>query len=246
MDTLTIAASSGLRARAESLELLANNLANATSPGFKADREFYSTYFAPEALDGPEASYPLFSPVIDKNWTDHSQGPLLPTGNSLDFSLSGRGFFVVETESGPLYTRNGNFHLDPSGILTTQQGQAVQGREGKQIRLDPKKDFQVDAEGVFRQDGQIAGQLRIADFLDSSKLTKSESTFFRYNDPGRAVLEGRGRVEQGRLEGANFSTPEAAVRLVSVMRQFEMLQRAMSLGAEMNRRTIDEVAKVRE
>jgi flagellar basal-body rod protein FlgF len=245
VDTLTIAATSGLRARAESLEMLANNLANATSPGFKADREFYSTYFTDESLHGPGGSYPLTSPLIERNWTDYSQGPTVPTGGSLDFSLAGRGFFVVDTPQGPLYTRNGNFQLAKDGTVTTQQGMPVLGVDGKPIRFDPQREFQVDADGVFRQEGAVVGQLKIADFENTALLSKTESTYFRYADPSRVVVGG-GKVEQGRLEGANYSPAEAAVRLVNVMRQFEMLQRALNVGAEMGRRTIDEVAKVRE
>ena len=105
MDPLTAIAASGLRARMESLELLANNVANASTGGYKADREFYGLYVAPEAQDGSAATMP----VIERPWIDHSQGPLHATGNPLDVALSGKGFFSVNGPSGPLYTRNGNF-----------------------------------------------------------------------------------------------------------------------------------------
>src|SRR3974390_3421206 len=99
MDPLTATAASGLRARMESLDLLANNVANATTGGYKADREFYSLYAAPEAQDAePVATMPL----IERPWIDLSQGVLQTTGNALDVALSGKGFLAVQGPSGPL------------------------------------------------------------------------------------------------------------------------------------------------
>src|ERR1035438_2461215 len=97
----TALAASGLRARMESLDLLANNIANASTGGYKADREFYSLYVGPEAQDDDAANT---MPVIERQWTDLSQGSVHPTGNALDMALSGSGFFTVEGPNGPLYT----------------------------------------------------------------------------------------------------------------------------------------------
>src|SRR5205085_11375182 len=100
MDPLTAVAASGLRARMESLELLANNVANAATGGYKADREFYGLYTAAES----DATSTM--PLIERPWTDMSQGIIHTTGNPLDVSLSGNGFFAVNGPSGRLYTRN--------------------------------------------------------------------------------------------------------------------------------------------
>ena len=88
MDPLTISAASGLRVRLESLDLLANNLANAATAGYKSDREFYSLYTAPEVLEDNAA--PSTLPVVERRWTDFSQGTLTPTGNPLDLALAKR------------------------------------------------------------------------------------------------------------------------------------------------------------
>src|ERR1044072_8466847 len=98
MDPFTAIAASGLRARMESLELLANNIANASTGGYKADRELYSLYAAPEAAAQDEVSV---MPVIDTHWTDYSQGELRVTENPLDLALTGRGFFAVNGPTGP-------------------------------------------------------------------------------------------------------------------------------------------------
>src|ERR1043165_9763334 len=127
MDPMTAIAASGLRARMESLDLLANNVANASTGGYKADREFYSLYVGPEAADSGSSST---MPVIERPWTDHSQGNVYTTGNPLDVAISGKGFFAVNGPSGPLYTRNGSFRLAPDGRLTTPEGYAVRGAGG--------------------------------------------------------------------------------------------------------------------
>ena len=125
---MTAIAASGLRARMESLDLLANNMANASTGGYKADREFYSLYAAPEAQ--ADSDSPTTMPVIERPWTDLSQGVLDTTGNSLDVALDGKGFFRVNGPNGPLYTRNGSFHLAADGTLVTADGYPVRGASG--------------------------------------------------------------------------------------------------------------------
>src|SRR5688500_14139704 len=115
MDPLTAAAASGLRARMESLDMLGNNLANASSSGFKMDREFYSLYSSEHQEDGS------LMPNIEREWIDLAQGTIQSTGNPLDLALQGKGFFVVNGPSGPLYTRNGSFQLAPGGAVLSKK-----------------------------------------------------------------------------------------------------------------------------
>jgi len=242
MDPLTALAASGLRARMESLDLLANNVANASTGGFKADREFYSLYVAPEAGDSdPAASMP----VIERQWTDHSQGVLRNTGNPLDVALEGTGFFAVNGPAGPLYTRNGSFRLAADGRLTTQDGDAVRNRQGTPFVLVGTRTLQISADGTVTQDGTLIGQLELADFSSTAGLTKQGANYFRVADPKIQPAAATGvTVAQGQVESSNTGAAEGAVRLVSVLRQFEMLQKAVSLGAEMSKRGMEEVAKV--
>jgi len=244
MDALTIAAASGLRARMESLEMLANNLANASTPGFKVDREFYSLYLAPEALDPLSLeSLPSTLPVIDRPWTDFRAGTVQVTGNPFDLAIAGRGFFAVEGPGGALYTRNGSFRFSPSGVLTAVGGYPVRRAGGGQIQAISASPPEVDAGGTVRQDGVVLGRLELADFPDLSVLRKREAGYFQAQ-PGAAAAAAAGEVGQGRLESSNAVAAEGAVRLVNVLRQFEMLQKAITLGSEMNRKAIEEVARV--
>jgi flagellar basal-body rod protein FlgF len=241
MDTLTAAGASGLRARLESLEMLANNMANATTSGYKSDQEFYGIYRSTEGF--AEASDSIM-PVIERPWTDYSQGTLVATGNALDLALSGKGFFAVQGPSGPLYTRNGGFHVAPDGKLTTAEGYAVQGAGGKVLQFAAGTTAEIAPDGTVTQDGQTIGQLAVVDFTSTAGLQKQGKTYFRQTDAKLRPGPSAARVEQGKTEASNVGTAESAVRLVNVMRQFEMLQKAVGMGLEMNRRAIEEVAKV--
>jgi len=241
MDTLTITAAGGMRARMESLDMLANNLANSETGGYKTDREFYDLYVSAEAT-GPAGGSASTLPVIERPWTDFSQGTLRATGSPSDLAISGKGFFTVDGPSGSLFTRNGSFRVSPDGSLVTTEGYAVRTVSGGGLKIQPSGDLEVAADGTVRQNGQTLGRLQIADFSNTDSLVKQGASYFR---SAAAPQPASGAaVEQGKLESSNVGAAESAVRLVSVMRQFEMLQKAATLGSQMNREAVEEVARV--
>jgi len=244
MDPLTVAAASGLRSRMDALELLANNLANSATSGYKSDREFYGLFTGQaDDLTGDGSSSLL--PVIERQWTDFSQGILQPTGNPLDIALSGKGFLTVNSPSGVLYTRNGNLRISFTGELVTSEGFTVRDVEGKSIRVTSGKPIEISTDGVVRQDGKEVGKLEVVQFKNTDSLRKLSGACFRNADRANTLAPATGvEIQQGRLEASNVAVPEAAMRLVGMMRQFEMLQKAVSMGVDMNRRAIEEVAKV--
>jgi flagellar basal-body rod protein FlgF len=239
MDPLTSMAASGLRSRMESLDLLANNVANASTGGYKADREFYSLYIAPEGEAEPSSTMP----VIERPWVDLSQGTLQVTGGPLDLALTGKGFFSVAGAHGPLYTRNGSFHLSPNAQLVTSEGYTVTGANGQALTASGTAPIDVAADGSVRQNGILIGQLQVVDF-PAAGLVKQGNNYFQPSDPNAAAIPANGTaIEQGKLEASNSGTADSAVRLVGIMRQFEMLQKAVSMGNEMNKQAIEQVAK---
>jgi flagellar basal-body rod protein FlgF len=240
MDPLSVAAAAGMRARMESLDLLANNLANASTNGYKTDSEFYTLF------SSDNASGDTNLPLIKNQWTDFSQGLLQPTNEPLDFALSGKGFFAVEGPSGPLYTRNGNFQMSPAGVLVNADGYAVRGVNKKPIQSQSPEPLSVAADGTVKQGEQVLGQMEVVDFSDRSVLAKQGNNYFRTADP--KILPGKAdaQVQQGRVESSNVGAAESAVRLVTVMRQFEILQKAVSLAGDMNKKAIEEVARVNQ
>jgi flagellar basal-body rod protein FlgF len=245
MDSLTITAASGLRARIESLDMLANNIANSETSGYKTDREFYNIFTSEDAT-GAEGQDPSALPVIEKNYTDFSAGVVRPTSNPLDFAIQGKGFFTVNSPSGVAYTRNGSFQISAAGTLVTADGNAVLDKDGKTIALDPSVPVSVGPDGTISQAGSTAAQMALVDFASPGDLSKQGNTMFRPGDPKilPVAAPAGSEIQQGKLEGSNVSSSEAAVRLVSVMRQFEMMQKAVNIAKEMNDKAIQEVAKV--
>jgi len=243
MDPLTISAASGLRARMDSLDMLANNLANDSAGGYKVDREFYSLYVAPEAAGSTPDADTL--PVIERPWTDFSQGELRSTGNPLDVALSGQGFFTVAGPNGPLYTRNGSFRVSASGQLMGAEGYLLQKAGGGSLTVDPSRPVAIAPDGTVSQEGTEVGQLDIRDFSDPSALGKRGHSYFQLTDTNVVPAAATGfELRQGMTESSNATGAEGAARLVNVMRQFEMLKKAASLGDEMNRQAVEQVAKI--
>jgi flagellar basal-body rod protein FlgF len=246
MDPLAISAASGMRARMESLDMLANNLANATTVGYKSDREFYSVYASAEAsadsVQTPEGADT--APVIESHWTDLTQGVLRTTGNSLDLAIDGSGFFKVKGPRGDLFTRNGNFQLSPDGTLVTADGYAVLSATGGSIKSRVEAPIEITPDGSVKQQGQALGQIQLVSFSSPSAIDKQGANYFHLANPNAKPALSNARVYQGRVEDSNAGAAEGAIRLVGIMRQFEMLQRAAKIGADMDRQAVEQVAKV--
>ena len=243
MDQISVLAASGLRARMQSLDLLANNIANTSTGGYKGDGEFY-TLFASEAASGNSTEPAATLPMIERQWTDFGQGLLEPTSNSMDFGLSGKGFFVAKGPSGPLYTRNGSFHVSANGMLVTADGYSLLDQNGEPIKAEPTFPVEVALDGSIHQRGQLLGQFKLVDFKDPSVLIKQGNTYFKNNSDQKPVNATDIQIHQGQVEDSNISPAQGAVRLVNVMRQFEMMQKAVSLSNDMSKKAIEEVARV--
>ena len=242
MDPLTSLAAAGMRSRMESLDMLANNIANASTEAYKADREFYSTYISPEA-DAAEANGGAM-PVIERTWTDFSLGTLRQTGNPLHLAIGSNAFFAVNGPSGPIYTRSGRLQISSAGELQTPDGYAVRSTSGRKIHLDVSKPFDVSADGTVTQGASPVATLALVTFDDLTVLSKHGKTYFKAPEGVTAKPVAAPEVQQGRLEDANVTAGESAVRLVSVMRHFEMLQRAVAIGSDMNKKALEQVASV--
>jgi flagellar basal-body rod protein FlgF len=246
MDPMSISAVSGMRARMESLDMLSNNLANATTVGYKSDREFYSLYASADAsadsFQTPEGADNL--PVIETQWTDLTQGVLHATGNPLDMAIDGEGFFSVKGPAKTLFTRNGNFRLSNDGTLVTSDGYAVLTANGGTIQTRNQAPIDVTSDGTVKQEGQTLGQIQLVNFSSRSAINKQGANYFVQVDSSSKPAVASAQIYQGRLEDSNAGAAEGAIRLVGIMRQFEMLQRAAKIGADMDRQAVEQVAKV--
>ncbi len=239
MDPALLTATAGLRSRLETLELLGNNIANANTAGFKADREFYNLFLGAAAEADPAGDF-TWMPVVEGSAIDFRQATLTPTAAPLDVALDGPGFFLVAGPEGALYTRNGSFRRARSGRLETLEGFALRGERGP-VKLPPGE-IKISQDGTIWAGQQRIDRLQVMEFAPSQPLSKVGRNYFRSADRGRPAA--RTSVEQGQLEAANVNPAETAVRLIEVTRQFEMLTRAVSLVAnDMNRRVIEELPR---
>lgn len=186
-------------------EVTANNMANASSDAFKADRI--------TARHVGTAAFPV--PVQE---LDLQQGTFRETARPLDLSLDGKGFFVVDTPEGERLTRGGSFRLDAVGYLTDQQGHRVLGVDGPLLLQGGT--VEVHGDGSIVVDGSNAGRLRMLDVADASQLHKEGFGRFSVSGSPHAVDENATRVRQGAVEEANIDPLTAMVDLVTIQRAF--------------------------
>jgi flagellar basal-body rod protein FlgF len=242
MDQISVLAAAGMQARMQSLDMVANNLANSSTSGYKTDGEFY-TLFSSEAFGENEPGSTAV-PMIQRQWTDFAQGLLENTNNPLDFGLSGKGFFVVEGPSGPLYTRNGNFRFSTKGELITSEGYPLLQENGQPFQANPSRPLQVSRDGNITQNGNSIGRIKVADFSSPAGLAKFGANYFANGTTEQPTAAVGTQIYQGKLEASNVSASHGAVRIVGLSRQFEMMQKAISLSNDMGKKAIEEVAKV--
>lgn len=248
MDPVTAFLAGGMNSRLDSLDLLANNLANASSAGYKADRELFSTFLSAEAAEALEREGSEIGgevPMVEDRYTEFRQGALEQTGVSTDLALQGPGFFAVETPRGLRYTRAGRFHLERDGELRTQQGYRVvvrQTRDPRRLAADPAIPVRVTEQGEVFQGENRLGVLERVGFARPDLLRKEEAVYFRALE-GMTPQAWQTPVVSGSLERSNVDAALGSFRLVETTRQFGMLHRAYSLHDTLQRSVIERVAK---
>ncbi len=235
------AASTGLLARTQELDLAANNLANANTSGFRGQRVSFKSQMMTASANVSTRALSSFG-VLGDSHTDFAQGSLQQTGNPLDLALEGSGFFAVQAPTGTQYTRNGNFHLTKDGALVTAQGYPVLGDKGP-ITL-PEGTAEISSTGVISVNGDIAGQLQLTQFDSSVPLTSLGDANF--SAPAAAATNATQlTVRQGSLESSNINPVECAVGLIEIQRNAEMMQRALTtFHNEFNRTAAEDLPKV--
>ena len=219
------AACAGLQAQTQALELIANNLANLNTTGYRGQLPMFRDFLSA----GMESSSPLNQAINDFSVVSGSRTDLTPatlerTGNPLDLAIEGKGFFVVKTSAGTVYTRNGNFELAKTGKLLTASGDLVLGEQGP-ISV-PSGELTISSDGTLSVNGALAGKLRIVEFPPGSAPTAVGNSY--YSAPDNAVrLSADSRVRQGMLEASNVNAVDVIVNLLSVQRRAQMLEQAM-------------------
>ena len=242
MDQALLTVAAGMKAQVETLELLGNNIANASTTGYKRDNEFHRLFMTERAQAAFAGEDPALMPFVEGSVIDYKQGPLLPTEAPLDVALMGPGFLVVDVAGVQLYTRNGHLTLSPEGRVETADGHAVLDLEDRPIVLPPGARIDIGAEGMIAVDGSPIAQLAVMEFDGRPPLRKAGATYFQAGTADAARPATGTSVRQGSLEGSNVNAPLSAVRLILASRNFQMLRQAASMiGEEMNGRAIAEL-----
>jgi|WetSurMetagenome_2_1015567.scaffolds.fasta_scaffold51942_3 flagellar basal-body rod protein FlgF len=223
------------------LEVIANNLANINTTGFKRDDVFPAVL--QDAVAGGGGT--VLTRMESRAATDFSEGSVVQTNNPLDVALQGAGFFVVETPSGPRYTRNGSFSLAVDGTLTTSKGYPVAGTGGP-IRFPDLQQLSrgsvaISESGEVSLDGKVIGQLRIVQVDRLSGLTKDGTSLFTAQQDVRTVdaPQEAVAVKQGFLEESNVDGIEEMITMIELMRAFESNQKAAQQQDATLDRTMD-------
>jgi flagellar basal-body rod protein FlgF/flagellar basal-body rod protein FlgG len=235
------AASTGLLARTQELDLAANNLANANTTGFRGERVSFQSQLMTASTSVSTRAVSSYG-VLGSPRTDFSQGSLQQTGNPLDLALEGAGFFAVQAPNGVQYTRNGNFHLTRDGALVSAQGYPVLGSNGP-VTL-PSGNAEISPTGVISVNGDVAGQLQLTGFDPSVPLTALGDAYF--SAPSAAAEPATQlSVRQASLESSNVNPVESAVSLIEIQRNAEMMQRALStFHNEFNKTAAEDLPRV--
>ena len=224
-------------------EVVANNLANATTTGYKrtasATEPFETALLRNMAMpDRHEVGEANFGSQPSRLDVVNTQGALRSTGNQLDLAIVGDGWFTVNTPNGTRYTRDGTFTLNAEGILTTKEGHPVLGENGP-VTLSRTKAIGIGQDGSVTQDGRTVATLRIT-ALQADSLAKEGSNLLTGTPAGTAT----GAVRQGYLEGSTVNVVSEMVELIRVMRSFEANQKAVQAQDENLAQAISKVGVV--
>ncbi|ODT75461.1 MAG: flagellar basal-body rod protein FlgF [Pelagibacterium sp. SCN 64-44] len=219
------------------MDVVAHNVANINTTGFKAEQILFEEYVMPVARDRtfPNMNQPL-SYVQD--WAtihDMAGGTLLQTGNELDVALSGDGFFAVQTPAGDRWTRAGAFQINNNGTLVDLSGNPVLGLGGP-IQFDPEETgISIAPDGTISTSAGVKGQLRIVEFANPQALTREGENLFAGGAPG---INANTRVMQGHIERSNVSGVSEMAELIRVTRAYESIASLTQRQDELRRSAI--------
>jgi flagellar basal-body rod protein FlgF/flagellar basal-body rod protein FlgG len=245
MDSGYYAAMTGLVARTQALDTAAANLANAQTPGYRAEREYFrSALLGPDALDSQLGRTVNNFGLLGGDRLSMAQGALTQTGNPLDLAIEGEGFFQVQTPNGPRYTRDGGFHRSQSGQLVTAAGEPVLSASGQTIAVPPGE-VTVGTDGALSVAGGVVATVGVFTFPSGTELTPEGAN--RYIAPEGAVAEisKKAAVQQGAIEGANQDAIQGSLDLIVMQRQAEMMQKALTVfHTEFNKIASEDLPRV--
>jgi flagellar basal-body rod protein FlgF len=236
------------------IDVIANNVANVNTSGFKADRTLFEEYLAPQARGSSfTGSDQRVSYVNDiATYHDLSQGPNEQTGNPLDVAIDGNGFLAVQTPAGERYTRSGSMQINAQGQLVTEQGDPVLGASGPIVFQSGDKNIHITRDGtVTVQEGSnntvdsVRGKIRLVDFDQPQKLVKEGANLFSAPDGVNLIPAAVGTgLQQGSIEKSNVSGVAEMSRMMEVMRIYSQMASLTQQQGDLRKTAIERLADV--
>jgi flagellar basal-body rod protein FlgF len=248
MDSGFYVAYAGFAARMQALDVVAGNLANALTSGYKSQSPFYR---ALSAAQGDEVLSPLNLAVnkfgiLGGSRVDNRSGSFQTTGGATDLAIEGEGYFTLQTPAGTRYTRNGSFQLNASRQLITQDGDLVYGEQGTRLVpiTIPTGSISVSPDGTISVAGGLVAKLHIAQFAPGTEIEpEGDSKYFAPAGSEKPAVDAN--VRQGILESSNINAVSGAIDLIVLQRQADMMSHALSiLNTDFNRSATQDVPRV--
>lgn len=231
----------GLTNEQNRMDIMTNNLANASTVGFKKEGSTSQAFDDILTVKIKDASVGVNvvertgvntpGVKIGENYTDYTQGSFRITDNTYDLALSGEGFFAVEFtnkagETSTKYTRAGQFALNKDGYLVTQDGDFVLGTNDQRIKLNTLLDSDITSDGTINQNGTAVAQIKVVDFEDYDYLEKYGECYYQPVE-GAEIIESDATVNSGCLEMSNVQVVTEMVNMISITRAYESNQKIM-------------------
>ena len=235
------------------MDVIANNVANVTTNGYKADRSLFQEYLMPTAREDNFSAGRdrRISHVVDRaTFHDFAQGSADHTKNPLDVAIAGDGFFSVQTPAGERYTRDGGFQINNTGQLVNASGYPVLGSSGpiqfqqtdKQINIAADGNITV-LEGTNRIDS-IRAKLRLVSFSQPQRLTKEGSNLYSAGEGNAAQTDTKSTVAQGFIERSNVNAVTEMSRMIEINRMYTHMATLLQQQHDLHRSAIDKLAEV--
>ncbi|CAN7332697.1 flagellar basal-body rod protein FlgF [Bradyrhizobium sp. LjRoot220] len=234
------------------MDVVANNVANINTNGFKADRSLFEEYLrSPAHEDNFMRADRRVSFVQDRaTFKDFAAGNTEITKNPLDISIDGRGFLAVQTAAGERYTRDGGLQINNQGQLVTAGGNPVLGTSGPIVFQPTDKEINIAADGsitVIEGTGRIdsvRGKLRLVSFADAQKLEKEGSNLYSAGPGVVAQADTTSRVNQGFIEKSNVNSVTEMSRMIEITRAYTQISALLQQQSELHKSAIEKLAEV--
>lgn len=245
MDSGYYAAMTGLVARTQALDTAAANLANAQTPGYRAEREYFrSVLLGPDGEDSQLGQAANRYGLLGGDRLSMAEGPIEDTGNPLDLAIVGEGFFAVQTGAGIRYSRDGSFHRSQAGLLVTEKNEPVLSTRNQVIAIPPGEPS-VGADGVISVNGGAVAAVGVFRFPAAAELVPEGTNRYAVGENATPTLSSGAAIRGGALEGANQDVVQGTLDLVMMQRQAEMMQKALTIfHTDFNKSAAEDLPKV--